>query len=788
MKYNKYVVQKYQVSHDDGETWEDVSPSYTRLGRYVGTYSSLEDCISGGTTIDDIVVTDEMWNSLYTIIYWDGSTYIATKENLPQVVKYYGFGNSGVFKNYDYNEDGKLILNDIAPILSDNPNEPTYVLDIESRYLEFRHGLENARAIVIGNDVSIYRNWNEIDGWSGAFPSCIRVTDLFIGKKLEIITNILHSDSYLFLPNLIRVTNNSEMPMIFDLPTRYVKELTFNNDLYSVDDEFYSGVEKITIYGNMSDKYYDGQHPEFLLDFSEYKKLDSILCYASKNLETHVITLITLAIGTRLYVPDNFIDSYQRYTENGVIPMSMYGYDVLSLTTSAKAKAVNVYGEAFEIPNSGSTMLTQNEVEKYLSAYTESHIPYGHDGRYNIAYIKIGDSVRSIGSGAFNNFGKIVTLSIPSGVTSIGENAFNSDIQNIIFNGSTPPYIDRFSTGWVKHIYVPDEAYETYVDYFLEFHFELFEKLKPLSEYYKEFTKENDYPVTPCSLSYRWITTTSTTCVGYDKYYLYKKQQKCKYMSGDWTDVVPEVTSYNGDGTMTPRIAENCSEDCGCSSKGLVATLTDGSTCSSPCSVEGYVNHCSNISDVVTLEFKECVTYIQAGFADNAPNLVTITMTDNVTSIGQGAFSGNTELRSARLSNNIISLSRYLFNGCTNLNSINIPTVCTSIGDGAFSGCTNLSIVSGATVLSTIGAHAFDGCETLTHLQFADTLTSIGAGAFANCTSLVSIKLNSTTPPSLGANAFDNTNNCPIYVPYSTVTAYKAASGWSAYADRIVGY
>ena len=44
---------------------------------------------------------------------------------------------------------------------------------------------------------------------------------------------------------------------------------------------------------------------------------------------------------------------------------------------------------------------------------------------------------------------------------------------------------------------------------------------------------------------------------------------------------------------------------------------------------------------------------------------------------------------------------------------------------------------------------------------------------------------NSTTPPTLYEYDLDNTNDCPIYVPAGSVETYKAASGWSEYANRI---
>jgi hypothetical protein len=43
-----------------------------------------------------------------------------------------------------------------------------------------------------------------------------------------------------------------------------------------------------------------------------------------------------------------------------------------------------------------------------------------------------------------------------------------------------------------------------------------------------------------------------------------------------------------------------------------------------------------------------------------------------------------------------------------------------------------------------------------------------------------------TNPPTIGIDVFKNTHaNLVIYVPSESVDTYKAASGWSTYADRI---
>ena len=80
----------------------------------------------------------------------------------------------------------------------------------------------------------------------------------------------------------------------------------------------------------------------------------------------------------------------------------------------------------------------------------------------------------------------------------------------------------------------------------------------------------------------------------------------------------------------------------------------------------------------------------------------------------------------------------------------------------------------------------FYGCNKLTSLVIPSNISSIEDSAFNQCSGLTSITVNRTTPPTLGGTyVFDNTNDCPIYVPAASVNAYKTASNWSEYASRI---
>lgn len=76
--------------------------------------------------------------------------------------------------------------------------------------------------------------------------------------------------------------------------------------------------------------------------------------------------------------------------------------------------------------------------------------------------------------------------------------------------------------------------------------------------------------------------------------------------------------------------------------------------------------------------------------------------------------------------------------------------------------------------------------NTLKTLKFGPNVASIPQYAFPGCTNITSITVEAITPPTLGEGAFISIpSNCQFYVPSGSVDAYKVASGWSDYADRI---
>ena len=157
--------------------------------------------------------------------------------------------------------------------------------------------------------------------------------------------------------------------------------------------------------------------------------------------------------------------------------------------------------------------------------------------------------------------------------------------------------------------------------------------------------------------------------------------------------------------------------------------------------------------------------------------------------------------------------SSYAFNTCPGLTTVTIPNTITDISNSAFSECTELTILiidSNSFIsknhtygiynsfgnqfinctlgnsVTKIGNNVFQSCSKLETVVVPSTVTQIGNQAFRYCSKLTSLTIQRTTPPTLGTNALQGTSaNLVIYVPAEAVDTYKAASGWSTYADKI---
>ena len=144
-----------------------------------------------------------------------------------------------------------------------------------------------------------------------------------------------------------------------------------------------------------------------------------------------------------------------------------------------------------------------------------------------------------------------------------------------------------------------------------------------------------------------------------------------------------------------------------------------------------------------------------------------------------------TSVNSVEIQNTVTTIGDDTFYVCRDLTSVTIPNGVTTIGYNAFNYCSGLTTVTIPDSVTSIATYAFYYCSGLTSVTIGNSVTFIGSSVFYGCTSLTSVTINATTPPSLGSSAFSDTNNCPIYVPAESVDAYKTATNWKTYANRI---
>ena len=201
-------------------------------------------------------------------------------------------------------------------------------------------------------------------------------------------------------------------------------------------------------------------------------------------------------------------------------------------------------------------------------------------------------------------------------------------------------------------------------------------------------------------------------------------------------------------------------------------------------------------SGLTSIDIPDGVTLIEVCLFQNCSSLMSVDIPNGVTLIKGGAFIGCIKLASINIPDSVTSIEERVFEKCIGLTSINIPDSVTSIGFSAFFNCSGLTSVNISGSVTSIEEQTFYGCTSLTSIDIPEGVTSIGYGAFMDCYNLVRVNCSPIMPPAMEYDEMNSkytqfdrvSTDCKIYVPTTSVDAYKAAEGWSSYADTIVGY
>ena len=350
------------------------------------------------------------------------------------------------------------------------------------------------------------------------------------------------------------------------------------------------------------------------------------------------------------------------------------------------------------------------------------------------------------------------SITIPSSVTSIGENAFSGcvSLESIMLPSSVTSIGNgAFGDCSLKSITIPSSV-----------------------------TSIGDRTFGDCLLLASIVIPSSVTSIGESAF------SGCSSLE---SIIIPSSVTSIGESAFS-----------GCSSLKSISI---------PSSVTGIGGHAFEYCrSLETVTIPSSVTSIGNNAFGYCSSLESIVLSSSVTSIGNNAFGYCRSLKSITIPSSVTSIGNNAFGYCSSLKSITIPSSVTSIGDGVFSDCkllheikivnNPLFVVDGDMLIdlknsklllyfgtksdvtipsyvTNIGSFAFKqdlfhGCRLLKSITIPSSVTGIGGHAFENCRSLETVTIPSSVT-SIGLSAFSGCSSLKsIIIPENSVEQFKS--------------
>ncbi len=194
-------------------------------------------------------------------------------------------------------------------------------------------------------------------------------------------------------------------------------------------------------------------------------------------------------------------------------------------------------------------------------------------------------------------------------------------------------------------------------------------------------------------------------------------------------------------------------------------------------------------TDLLEYTIPDGVTILESGSFTEFDNIISIAFPNSLEKINDYVFSNCWNLEKIVFGTGLKTIGAGAFDGCTYLTEIEIPDSVVSLGEEAFYGCDNLVTIDLGDGVETVGGWAFYECAKLETAIIGKNIKSLGEASFYNCKSLKNIYCSAVTPPALASDTFRGIPAAvSIYVPTSSVEAYKTADNWKRYATKFIGY
>lgn len=696
----KYQKLQYQVSYNNGSTWENVTPIQVMKGdviEYMSRDCSEIETLYRWVDLEGTYVCDGnnkytrqiqeesydngvSWYASYPTVYQQG-TFVGVDEEYccDKFVGHYMYNDTSsgetpspshsCRRGYMWNGRKCIINPDPLKVVKCNGN-PTLTRG-ETLYYTSNYELIDGE---IGDTVSSIS--------AGAFSGYTSLTSITIPNSVASIGN----QAFYNCITLSSITIPSSVTTIGLWAFQYCRGLTnitIENGLTSIAEAAFEYCRSLTSVTLPSSITSIGFEP-----FNGCTGLTSITILATTPPAISYNHAFSNTNNCPIYVPCDSLPLYRGDSNWGVYCDRLYPIQpCTSPTPTGATKFYATYQDGFAYFKycDSNTNLVTADTQAACSNYK------------SMVEVEIGNCVTSIGNRAFQRFTSLTSITIPNSVTSIGDSSFQ--------------YCSSLTS-----IDIPDSV-----------------------------TSIDTYAFYSCA-SLTSVTVLATT--------------------------PPSLGSFAFDYT----------------SNNLLIYVPCGSV-NAYRSASGWRNRASRILGIPPCEEPPTptgATKLYATYPNGIPYFVYCDSNSGLTSTTtKGGQFGYKTIRSAEIGSCITSIENTAFSGFSSLSSVTIPNSVTSIGDSTFSECSSLESIYIPDSVTYVGIRAFEFCRSATSITIGSSVTNIGDYAFIYCRNISSITCLAIVPPAIGQGIFEDAANCPIYVPSQSVNAYKTASGWSRYADRI---
>ena len=188
-------------------------------------------------------------------------------------------------------------------------------------------------------------------------------------------------------------------------------------------------------------------------------------------------------------------------------------------------------------------------------------------------------------------------------------------------------------------------------------------------------------------------------------------------------------------------------------------------------------------SSISSIKLPSSVTILGNTCFANCNSLTSIDLPSSVMTLGNGCFSG-CAIKSIKIPSSVTTLGNFCFSSCFSLTSVELPSSINTISLGCFQDCKSLAFISIPSSVSNLYLQCFWNCSSLKSIEIPSSVKSINHLCFAACTALEEIICHVSNPPTIVKKTFEDVNkSIPVYVPASSIDAYKNADYWSEFTN-----